>query len=64
MKKPKNKAKARKLQAKRTRKAAKRKKIRKEKTKLHKETMDLVRSMDDEELKEYFGVDDLDELED
>lgn len=64
MKKLKNKAKIRKLQAKRARKAAKRKKIRKEKMKHHNQVMDLVRSMDDEELKEFLGVDDLDELDD
>ena len=62
MKKPR--PKARKLQAKRARRAAKRKKIRKEKMKRHKEIMALVRSMDEEELKEFLGVDDLDELED
>lgn len=62
MKKPRSKQ--RKLQAKRARKAARRKKVRKEKMKRHHEVMDMIRSMDEEELKEFLGVDDLDELDD
>jgi len=62
MKKPRPKAKQR--QAKRARREAKRKKVRKVKMKQHQATMDMIRGMDDEELKEFLGVDDLDELDD